>query len=305
LYWKELTKRRLAVAVALLLVCGDGVYWSYLRFGRRELRVTAVDVGQGSANLLELPGGDTVLIDGGGFSDNKAFDVGARILAPLLWRRKIRSIDLVILTHPNSDHLNGLLYLLQHFEVKAVWSNHEPVDTAGYRKWRQLLMRRRIVHHDFQRLPHCLERNGVRLEVLAPPRDFMSRRATETWRDPNNNSMVIRVSLGKVTILVAGDIGKRAEQELVDRYPGRRLKSTILMVPHHGSRKSSTISFLTAVDPAEAVISAGWQNRFRFPHGETLERLAAAGSRVWCTADSGAIEVTTDGERYQIKATRK
>jgi competence protein ComEC len=305
LYWKELTRRRLAVAVALLLVCGDGVYWSYLRFGRRELRVTAVDVGQGSANLLELPGGDTVLIDGGGFSDNKAFDVGARIVAPLLWRRKIRSIDLVILTHPNSDHLNGLLYLLQHFEVKAVWSNHEPVDTAGYRKWRQLLMRRRIVHHDFQRLPHCLERNGVRLEVLAPPRDFMSRRATETWRDPNNNSMVIRVSLGKVTILVAGDIGKRAEQELVDRYPGRRLKSTILMVPHHGSRKSSTISFLTAVDPAEAVISAGWQNRFRFPHDETLERLAAVGSRVWCTADSGAIEVTTDGERYQIKATRK
>jgi competence protein ComEC len=305
LYWKKLTQPRLALAVALLLVCGDAVYWSYVRFGRRQLRVTAVDVGQGSANLLELPGGDTVMIDGGGFSDNTAFDVGARILAPLLWRRKIRSIDLVILTHPNSDHLNGLLYLLQHFDVKAVWSNHEPVDTTGYRKWRRILARQRILHHDFRSLPQCFEHNGVRLEVLAPPRDFLERRAAETWRDPNNNSMVIRVSMGRVSLLMTGDIGERAELELVKRYPSRRLQSTVLMVPHHGSRKSSTIALLAAVDPAEAVISAGWRNRFGFPHGEALERLAAVGSRVWNTADGGAIQITTDGERYHIKATRK
>jgi competence protein ComEC len=77
------------------------------------------------------------------------------------------------------------------------------------------------------------------------------------------------------------------------------------MVPHHGSRKSSTLSLLAAVDPAEAVISAGWRNRFGFPHSETLERLAAVGSRVWNTADSGAIQITTNGETYQIKPTRK
>jgi competence protein ComEC len=305
LYWRKLTKSRLALAVALLLLCGDGIYWGYVRYGRRQLRVTAVDVGQGSANLLELPGGDTVLIDGGGFSDNNAFDVGARILAPLLWRRKICSIDLVILTHPNSDHLNGLLFLLQHFDVKAVWSNHEPVDTAGYRKWRQLLARRRIAHYDFQSLPECFRRNGVRFDVLAPPRDFLSRRATETWRDPNNNSMVIRVSLGRVSFLMTGDIGERAELELAERYSHQRLRSTVLMVPHHGSRKSSTNRLLSAVSPAEAVISAGWRNRFGFPHGETLERLAAVGSRVWCTADSGAIQVITDGETYHVKTVRK
>lgn len=305
LYWKKLPKRRLAVAVVLLLVCSDVVYWSYVRFGRQQLRVTAIDVGQGSANLLELPGGDTVLIDGGGFSDNSAFDVGARILAPLLWRRKIRSIDLVVLTHPNSDHLNGLLFMLQHFDVKAVWSNHEPVDTAWYRKWQEILARRRIIHHDFQSLPECFERNGVRLEVLAPPRDFLRRRFTETWRDPNNNSVVVRVSLGKVSILMTGDIGEQAELELVRRYSSQRLRSTVLMVPHHGSRKSSTISFLSAVHPREAVISAGWRNRFGFPHRETLERLAAVGSRVWCTADSGAIHIATNGETYQVKPTRK
>ena len=303
-YWKKLPKRRLVVVAVLLLVCSDVVYWSYVRFGRRHLRVTAVDVGQGSANLLELPGGDTVLIDGGGFSDNSAFDVGARILAPLLWRRKIRSIDLVVLTHPNSDHLNGLLFMLQHFNVKAVWSNHELVDTAGYRKWQEILARRKIIHHDFQSLPECFERNGVRLEVLAPPRDFLKRRSIETWRDPNNNSIVVRVSLGSVSILMTGDIGKPAELELVRRHSGRRLRSTVLMVPHHGSRKSSAMPFLSAVDPNEAVISAGWRNRFGFPHRETLERLAAVGSRVWCTADSGAIQITTNGETYQVKPTR-
>jgi competence protein ComEC len=305
LCWKKITKRRLAVVVVLLLVCSDVVYWSYVRFGRRQLRVTAIDVGQGSANLLELPGGDTVLIDGGGFSDNSAFDVGGRILAPLLWRRKIRSIDLVVLTHPNSDHLNGLLFMLQHFDVKAVWSNYEPADTAGYRKWRRLLEQRGILHRDFQTLPAVMERNGVRFEVLAPPRDFLKRRETETWRDPNNNSMVVRVSLGKVSILMTGDIAKQAELELVRRYSSRQLRSTVLMVPHHGSRKSSTVSFLSAVDPKEAVISAGWLNRFGFPHRETLERLAAVGSRVWCTADGGAIQITTDGETYQVKPTRK
>jgi competence protein ComEC len=77
------------------------------------------------------------------------------------------------------------------------------------------------------------------------------------------------------------------------------------MVPHHGSRKSSAMPFLTAVAPSEAVISAGWRNRFGFPHRETIERLAAVGSRVWCTADSGAIQITTNGETYKVKPTRK
>jgi competence protein ComEC len=104
---------------------------------------------------------------------------------------------------------------------------------------------------------------------------------------------------------MTGDIARQAELELVRRYSNQRLQSTVLMVPHHGSRKSSTMAFLSAVDPKEAVISAGWRNRFGFPHRETLERLAAIGSRVWCTADSGAIQIITDGETYHVKATRK
>lgn len=305
LLWRKLPRRGLATAVFLLLACSDIAYWSHVRFFHRDLRITAVDVGQGSANLLELPGGYTALIDGGGFSDNRSFDVGARLLAPLLWHRKIRTVDLVVLTHPNSDHLNGLLFVLRRFNVKAVWSNHEPADTFGYRQWRKILAQGGIRHRDYQTLPAVVERNGVRFEILAPPRDFLKRRQTETWRDKNTDSMVLRVGYGKIGILIPGDITAQTEADLLRRYRAGQLNSTILIVPHHGSRKSSSRPFLTAVNPKEAVISAGWQNRFGFPHQETLERLAAAGSRVWITGDSGAVRIVTDGDSYRVRTQRR
>jgi competence protein ComEC len=305
LFWKKLPRRGPAIAVFLLLVCLDVGYWSHERFFHHELRITAVDVGQGSANLLEMPGGFTALIDGGGFSDNRSFDVGARLLAPLLWRRKIRTIDLVVLTHPNSDHLNGLLFVLRHFNVKAVWSNHEPADMFGYRQWRTILAQCGIPHRDYQTLPAVVERNGVRIEVLAPPRDFLKRRRTETWRDTNADSMVLRVGYGKISALIPGDITARTEADLLRRYSTGQLCSTILIVPHHGSRKSSSMPFLAAVKPKEAVISAGWQNRFGFPHQETLDRLAAVGSRVWITGDSGAVRIVTDGDSYRVRTQRR
>jgi competence protein ComEC len=304
LYWKRIPKPHIMAGFLLLLVGVDIGYWCHERFGRRELIVTAVDVGQGSASLLELPGGYTVLIDGGGFSDNSAFDVGARILAPLLWRQKIRTLDLVVLTHPNSDHLNGLLFLLQHFNVKSVWSNHEPADTMGYSRWISILEHRQIPHQDFKTLPQVVVKNGVRFEILAPPRDYLARRETENWRDLNNNSIVMRVCYGQISLLITGDIAAKAEADLLRRYTQNELASTLLMVPHHGSRKSSTLRFLSTVMAKDAVISAGWQNRFGFPHREVLDRLAVIGSRVWCTNESGAVRIMTDGKTYSIRTTR-
>ncbi len=304
LHWKRLPWPAAALMTVLTLCGVDTIYWTYQRFGRQDLRVTAVDVGQGSANLLQLPGGYTVLLDGGGFSDNSAFDVGAYILAPFLWRQKIKTIDLVILTHPNSDHLNGLLFILKHFNVQEVWSNHEPASTSGFRQWDRLLADRQLKHPEFDQMPMQVVRCGVQLEILNPPLDFMQRRRTESWRDSNNNSLVVRASYGKLSILFAGDISNRAEDELVTRFGPSGLQSTLLMVPHHGSRKSCTVRFLNAVQPTEAVISAGWQNRFGFPHEIVLKRLADNGCRVWCTHTQGAVQVITDGRSYRIRSSR-
>jgi competence protein ComEC len=300
LFWRRLPYRAVAAVVVLSLCFLDMGYWIYRRYGQTDLKVTVLDVGQASANLIEFPGGFTMMVDGGGFSDNAIFDVGARILAPILWRKKIRTVDLVVLSHANSDHLNGLLYIVEHFNVAEVWSNHEPAPTRGYGRWIELLAAKEVRHTGFDQLPRQTTRSGVQLEILAPVRGFQRRLAMDGGRDLNNNSIVLRISYGDVSFLFTGDILASAESDLVARVGGKRLCSTVLMVPHHGSRTSSSKVFLDAVSPAEAVISAGWQNRFKFPHGEVVQRLKAGGCHIWCTAESGAVEVITDGKAYTI-----
>lgn len=302
--WKRIPRPRTALALVLALVVLDAGYWVHQRFGRRDLQVTIIDVGQGTANLVQFPGGYTALIDGGGFSDNTAFDVGQKIVAPLLWRLKIADVDLVVLSHANSDHLNGLLYILEHFHVKEVWSNGEQSSSKGYRQWRRLLGDLEVRHDDWKTLPAMRAHHGARLRILAPPGDFKQRGATERWRDLNNNSVVLHLKYQDVSFLFAGDIKSQAERDLVARLGAGTLQSTFLVVPHHGSRHSSTASFLEAVQPREALISAGWRNRFGFPHAEVMQRLEEVNARTWCTADHGAIRVVTDGNKYRIETFR-
>jgi len=302
--WNRIPRPKAVLTLVLVLASLDGGYWAYRRFGRSELLVTAIDVGQGTANLLQFPGGYTALIDGGGFSDNKAFDVGANIVAPLLWRQKIATVDLVVLSHANSDHLNGLIFILEHFRVKEVWSNGEKSSSAGFRQWQQLITALQIPHFELGRLPAVKAVHEVQLKVLAPPRDLRKQSAIEPWRDLNNNSLVLRVSYQDISFLFSGDIMAGAEEELVARMGGQWLQSTVLIVPHHGSRSSCTAAFLGTVQPKEALISAGWHNRFGFPHVEVTRRLSNMGVRWWCTAENGAIQIVTDGKKYRIRTCR-
>ena len=295
---------RVVLCIISALLALDIGYWGYQRFGGRQLRVTAIDVGQGTANLVQFPGGYTALVDGGGFSTNDIFDVGEAIVAPLLWRQKIRTVDLVVLSHPNSDHLNGLLFILKNFNVKEVWSNGEPYSGSCFKAWQRQLTESGIRHLDLRQIPLESTINGVRQTVLAPPKDFLQRAEKEAWRNVNNNSLVLRVAYKHVSILFAGDIMDRAEAALVGEIGGQRLRSTILMVPHHGSRRSSTPLFLKAVKPETAVISAGWKNRFGFPHPDVLHRLQQMGTTIWCTAQDGAVSIETDGQTYHVQTGR-
>ncbi len=305
MYWRKLPYRTAIVVCVLVFCLLDVGYWLRQRYGADDLRVTALDVGQASANLLELPGGYTILVDGGGFSDNSVFDVGARVLAPILWCKKIRTVDLVVLSHANSDHLNGLLYIIDHFKVPEVWSNGEPAQTKGYRRWTRLLALRGVRHAAFDLLPRQKRINGVQLEILSPPRGFLQRTPGDGDRDLNNNSLVLRVALGEISFLFSGDIMAPGESRLLARSGAHGLHSTVLMIPHHGSRSSSTRDFLRAVAPEEAIISAGWQNRFGFPHEHVIRRLRTEGCRIWCTADAGAVKVVTNGKSYTISSFRQ
>jgi competence protein ComEC len=301
--FKAFSQTRL-IHIVLVLICvivaADTCYWLYERFWHKDLRVTVIDVGHGSASLVEVPGGPTVLIDGGGFADNSSFDVGARIIAPFLWRKKIRTVDTIILSHPNSDHLNGLIYIAKHFNVKNVWTNNEARATAGYKKFAEVVTDHDIIYAIYADMKRHRRINGVDFKILYPPQDFMDRKKTEKWRNLNNNSLVVEVSFDSVSFLFPGDIMAAAEKELV-QITGEKLAATVLIAPHHGSRSSSSEIFLGAVEPKVVIISAARKSRFNFPHPEALKRYEKHGCRIYRTGIDGAVRMETNGKHLKIQ----
>jgi competence protein ComEC len=293
---KRLPPRLLAAAGAALLIVMalDALYWGYQRFWHPDLRVTVIDVGHGSATLLELPGGHCLLVDAGGSYDNSVFDVGARVIAPVLWRKKIRTLDTLVLSHPNSDHLNGMFFIAQNFTVKNIWTNHDTADTLGYRRWEETLARRGIPAPVFAGLRRQETVNGVTLKILYPPVDYKTRRRSEKWRDHNNSSLVLKATFGTRAFLLPGDITAAAEAELV-RTAGKELNCTVLLAPHHGSPSSSTASFLAMTDPEIVIISGARRSLGQAGHRAVVRRYRERGLQVLHTATHGAIRMRTDG----------
>lgn len=292
---------KIVVIMALITLTVDGCYWLYQRFWHSDLRVTVIDVGDGNATLLEIPGGYTIMIDGGGFSDNSSFDVGARIIAPFLWRKKIKTVDLLILSHPNSDHLNGLIYLADHFNVKTLWTNGEPSNTLGYNNLMKVCAGRGIFSPKYAHMARSRQINGVQLDLLYPPQDFMDHKESGRWRNANNNSLVVKVSYGDASFLFPGDIMAPAEMELVG-IAGGGLSSMVLIVPHHGSRSSSSQQFLENVDPQMVVVSCGRNSRLNFPHPEILNRYKDLGVSIFRTDLNGAVRLSTNGQLIRINS---
>jgi competence protein ComEC len=283
----------------LVILLADVGYWVRERFGRGDLRMTVLDVGQGSSALLELPGGVCILVDGGGFYDNR-FDVGARVVAPFLWQKKIATVDILVLSHPHPDHLNGLVFIADHFNVQEIWMTGEAARTRPYQALMDIISDKGIQVNGPEALARPLTIHGVRIETLYPPIDFLKRKSREGWRTGNNNSMVLKVSLKDVSFLLPGDTEVEAERELADA-ACEHLKSNVLVVPHHGSRTSSTMMFLKCVQPDVGVVSSGWKNIFRFPHKQVLDRYRAIGCDLYRTDLQGAVTLTTDGTGLDVQ----
>jgi competence protein ComEC len=292
----------IVVLLVILAMSADACYWLYNRFWHDDLRVTMIDVGHGNAALMELPEGYNILIDGGGFSDNSIFDTGARIIAPFLWQKKIKTVDTLVLSHPNSDHLNGLIYIAEHFNVKNVWTNNEAANTFGYKKFMEVIKKNEIHMPEYREIVGIHHINGVCIDIVYPQVDFIEKREKETWRNLNNNSMVLKASFGEESFLFPGDIEIRAEYELA-AIAGDKLKSTVLLAPHHGSKTSSSERFIEKVNPKIIIISSGWKGRFGFPHPSVLRRYKEKGCRILGTARNGAVSMSTDGQTLTIKPT--
>ncbi|HLB05332.1 MAG TPA: DNA internalization-related competence protein ComEC/Rec2, partial [Thermodesulfobacteriota bacterium] len=287
IYRKEshLARRLLIAALALMVAVG---FFHVLKPGfQKDLKVTFLDVGQGESTLIEFPGGKRMLIDGGGFPDSD-IDVGEMIIAPFLWHERIREIDYLVLSHPNSDHYGGLPFILRNFNVGEVWESGVEEGSDGYAEFKRAV-REGALRYKAVGDGEDISVNGVIINVLNPPRGYMPKGD----RAANNGSLVLKVSYGDTSFLFTGDIEKEAEYALLSK--GDELKSTILKVPHHGSLTSSTVEFLNKVRPGKAVFSVGYNNRFGFPKEAVLKRYEYLGTDIYRTDRDGAITASTDG----------
>jgi competence protein ComEC len=297
---KSVRAAALVFIIAVLAFSADVLYWVHTRLWHKDLRVTVLDVGQGNAALLELPGGRTLLIDGGGFSGTSVFDTGEMIIAPFLRRKKIMTVDTILLSHANSDHLNGLIYIAEQFNVKTAIINHEHSPTKGFERFISVLEKNGVVHPRFQALERNFTIDRLKLQILHPENDFMHRNTYESWRNLNNNSIVVKVVFGNHSFLFPGDIMSMGEKALVGSNGGV-IKSDVLLVPHHGSDTSSSPLFLSHVDPKTAIVSAGWNNRFGFPSEKVLRRYEKMGCSVYRTDIHGAVRIWSNGESMKIQ----
>jgi competence protein ComEC len=258
---------------------------------RGELVVTALDVGQGDALLVDLPDGRAMMVDAGGLVGSPV-DVGRRVVAPVLRQRRRRRIDVVVISHPHPDHYGGLEAALEGIEVGELWwpglasTTHPDGELV---RWVDGLRRRGTVVHQAADLCGAPLRFGsAEARVLAPcPRADPAETA-------NDNSLVITLRFGDRVVLLMGDAERAAEERLLATH-GHELRADLLKIGHHGSRTSTTPALVAAVRPSLAVISCGVRNRFGHPHAVTLATLARARVDVRRTDRGGALVWRTDG----------
>ncbi len=290
--WRRLTDRlSTKVLIAVLITAAILVWVAVASLPDGKLHVVFFDVGEGDAIFIETPRGQQILIDGGPSPTTLISALGRRMP---FWDR---SIDLVILTHADEDHLAGLIPVLERYRVgRVIDSSYEHVSPM-YERWLELIEEKGIPNHLARAGMRVETGDGVELLVLHPGPELMEY----TNADANNNSVVVRLIMGQVSFLLSGDIEEAAEDVLVASE--QELASTVLKVPHHGSSTSSSAAFLKAVNPELVVISVGVDNRFGHPWPQVVERLekSVGRERVLRTDERGTIEVVTDGERIWVK----
>jgi len=288
--WKRLTRNLPTKVVITVLALAALLTWmAVFSMPDGRLHVVFFDVGQGDAIFVQTPLGQQILIDGGPSPTTILTALGRQLP---FWDR---SLDLVVLTHPEEDHLTGLIPVL---EVQKLLDSGLPCAEPTCERWQELIERKGIEVQTAQRGMRIELGGGLWFDVLHPGAELMEGADS----DVNNNSVVMRLVMGNASFLFTGDIEEEAEGAILAS--GQMLASTVLKVPHHGGKTSLSDGFLEGVSPQLAVISVGRDNRFGHPAPETLQRLEKRGISILRTDQNGTIEVITDGKRYWVKTQR-
>lgn len=261
-----------------------------------ELEFTALDVGQGDSLLIVFPDRTTLLVDGGGtpvYGDRKPprLDIGEDVVSPYLWSRSLKRLNFVAVSHLHADHAGGLPAVIENFRPEELWVSR----TARCPEWDRIAAAAEAAGTRIRvwKAGEIVQIGGTKIEALWPPRDYSFPEAPH-----NNDSLVLRVSYGKHSVLLTGDAEWRAEAELSPS------PTTILKVAHHGSRTSTSTKLLDGVRPSYAVISTGADNVYGNPHPETLDRLAWANTAIFRTDHDGRVSIWTDGRKLRTECQR-
>ncbi|MDO8265229.1 MAG: ComEC/Rec2 family competence protein [Candidatus Parcubacteria bacterium] len=278
-----LNKKSLSVWVIGILLLFNILAWSAVfdLNGLYLLEVNFFDVGQGDAIFIETPDRYQILVDGG--PDSTVLEKLAKEMP--FWDR---SIDLIILTHPERDHITGLLDVLKRYKVENILWTGIVRDIAEYEEWQRLIQEEgaRIF---IAKLDEKLSLSGELNFLILSPLESQEGKAL---KDSNDSSIVFRLSFKENSFLFMGDAGKAVEQKIIDA--GEDIDSDVLKIGHHGSKTSSSKNFIESVSPQTAVIQLGRDNSYGHPHQEVLENLQ--GIEILRTDMEGDIRIISDGE---------
>ena len=272
------------------------------------LRVDFLDVGQGDAVLITTPNNRKILVDGGGRpnfktkitdekGDTKSFEsdsrsIGDVVVSEFLWEKGFDTVDFLVSTHADADHIDGLNDVARNFNVGTAFVARAPARDQEFQRFAQTLRSQNVALRQIAR-GETLEIDNIRIEILSPIRD-----ANENAVSDNDNSIVLRVVYGSRAFLLTGDIEAPVERFLVAE--PENLTSDVVKVAHHGSRTSSTENFVRATNAKFAVISVGRDSPYNHPHREPLERWQNSGAKILTTGENGTISFTTDGTNLNL-----
>ena len=262
--------------------------WRFILEQRQPLEIIFFDIGQGDAVFVETAKGHQILIDGG---------PGKKILSKLakeipFWDN---SLDLVILTHPDYDHLAGLWHVLQRYKVENILWNGALKETEIFERWQEKIKKEKakiVIAKKGQQI----KAGALQIDILHPFKDISGALFK---KNTNDSSIVSRLLFGKNSFLFTGDISAEVEKELLLKEI--ELGSDVLKVAHHGSKNSSSREFLKQVLPQVAVISCGKNNPYGYPHQRVLRNLQEFGTILLRTDQEGDIKIVADGTNYKIR----
>ena len=256
-----------------------------------QLHIDFLDVGQGDSALITMPDGTTLLVDGGGrprfrseLVERETRSIGESVVSEYLWWRGLDRVDYVLATHADADHIDGLNDIVRNFAVNTALIGRAPANDPEFGRFAGSLINTNL---QTVKSGDVIRFGEVELRVLWPPP------GTEST---NDDSVVLKLKFRERSILLTGDIEKKAERALITA----DLKTDVVKVAHHGSKTSSTDAFVTATNPRLAIISVGQDSMFGHPHAQVVERWKQAGAEVLTTGKCGMITVKTDGTNLSV-----